>query len=101
MSLHLGPLCWLELAVRFRVVVLRWMIALLCAWLPDNQARGLTVPAGLADPASCSLSAFPQAAQHENIKNASQEHLLKILGLISPDRKSTRLNSSHLGISYA
>ena len=98
MSLHLGPLCWLELAVRFRVVVLRWMIALLCAWLPDNQARGYAVPAGLADPASCSLSAFPAAGQHENSKNVNQQHLMKILGLISPAVVSGSVSVSVVGV---
>src|SRR5256885_2636320 len=34
-------------------------------------------------------------------KNVSSPMLVTLVGIVTPDRKSTRLNSSHLVISYA
>jgi hypothetical protein len=85
--------------VRYRVVVLLWMIAVLCAGLPGNQALGFSPPAGLADSNSCLLSALPEAAQHENGRNLKRVHLLKILGLVSPAVVSGSVSVSVAGIS--
>src|SRR5205814_6173681 len=38
---------------------------------------------------------------HEDTEEICQETFLSVVRSLSSDRKSTRLNSSHLGISYA
>jgi hypothetical protein len=70
--------------VRSKVVILQWVIAALCVWLPGSQVRGFVHHAGLAGSDSCLLSAPPGDAQHEKGRSERREHLLKISGLVSP-----------------
>jgi hypothetical protein len=70
--------------VRSKVVILQWVIAALCVWLPGSQARGFVHQVGLAGSGSCLLQASAGDARHESSGRVSREHLLKIRGLVSP-----------------
>src|SRR5438045_6911956 len=47
------------------------------------------------------LPKMAKAANEPQLKKAFEQHLEQTRGQVERDRKSTRLNSSHLGISYA
>src|SRR5258705_2673602 len=67
----------------------------------EGEARQIVLPEVELKIPIIDLAGFPQAEREAEALRIASEEGKKPFDLMAGDRKSTRLNSSHLGISYA